>query len=140
LVAKEIIEEPESKMEEVSHDDMDENKTVDNDTSVSVDIDTSTRAPEDNRETANTGFIPTAAVETVGIEKPKKKRSSKKKADVEQVVEDKSNSTSIEDQVNTMIANDDTTGLESIYKQIVKELATKNRSKSTHWGPLKPKK
>jgi hypothetical protein len=87
------------------------------------------------------GFTPSPVVETAIVaEKPKKTRKSKKKAELEQVQEDKSSSESIEDQVNTMIANDDTTGLESIYKQIVKELATKNRNKSTHWGPLKTKK
>jgi hypothetical protein len=71
----------------------------------------------------------------------KKTRTSKKKVNAEQVIEDKSIvSQSLEDQVNTLIANDDATSLEAIYKQIVKELATKNRNKSTHWGPLKTKK
>jgi ribosomal protein S16 len=80
-------------------------------------------------------------METVGIEEPvKKTRTSKKKVNVEQTTEDKSSSVSMEDQVSKMIEDNDTTGLESIYKQIVKELATKNRNKSTHWGPLKTKK
>ena len=132
--------EPESKIEEVTHDDMEQNKDTTNEVVLPVVIEEPTRAPEDNRQDVSTGFTPNPAMETVGIEKPKKKRTSKKKVNVEQVTEDKSSSASIEDQVNTMIENNDTTGLESIYKQIVKELATKNRNKSTHWGPLKTKK
>ena len=132
--------EPESKIEEVTHDDMEQNKDTTNEVIHPVVVEEPTRAPEDNRQDVSTGFTPKPAMETMGIEEPKKKRSSKKKVKVEQVIEDKSSSVSIEDQVNTMIENNDTTGLESIYKQIVKELATKNRSKSTHWGPLKTKK
>jgi hypothetical protein len=96
--------------------------------------------PEVDRQDVDTGFTPSPAMETMGIETPKKTRVSKKKVEVEQVTEDKSNSASVEDQVNRMIENNDATGLESIYKQIVKELAKNNRSKSTHWGPLKTKK
>lgn len=132
--------EPESKIEEVTHDDMEQNKDTTNEVVHPVVVEEPTRAPEDNRQDVSTGFTPKPAMETMGIEEPKKKRSSKKKVEVEQVEEDKSSSASIEDQVNTMIENNDTTGLESIYKQIVKELATKNRNKSTHWGPLKTKK
>ena len=132
--------EPESKIEEVTHDDMEQNKDTTNEVVLPVVIEEPTRAPEDNRQDVDSGFTPKPAMETMGIEKPKKTRKSKKKVEVEQVTEDKSSSVSIEDQVNTMIANDDTAGLESIYKQIVKELATKNRNKSTHWGPLKTKK
>jgi hypothetical protein len=137
MVAK---KEPEPKEEEVSHD-MEQSKDTTNEVVVPVVGQESTRASEDNRQDFNSGLIPQTAMETVGIEQPvKKTRTSKKKVNVEQVKEDKSNSVSIEDQVNDMIANDDTSGLESIYKQIVKELATKNRNKSTHWGPLKTKK
>jgi len=132
--------EPESKIEEVTHDDMEQNKDTTNEVVNPVVVEEPTGTPEDNRQDVNTGFTPKPAMETVGIEKPKKKRTSKKKVDIEQVTEDKSSSVSVEDQVNTMIANEDTTGLESIYKQIVKELAKNNRSKSTHWGPLKTKK
>ena len=39
-----------------------------------------------------------------------------------------------------MIDNNDSNGLEQVYKQIVKEIAKKNRSKSTHWGPIKNNK
>jgi len=60
------------------------------------------------------------------------------------IIEDKSVSegfiakpVSIEDQVQQMIETDDQQGLEQVYKQIVKELAKKNRNKSTHWGPIK---
>lgn len=137
MVAK---KEPESKIEEVTHDDMEQRKDTTNEVVVPVVAEESPRAPEDNRQDVSTGFTPKPAMETMGIEKPKKTRVSKKKVEVEQVVEDKSSSASIEDQVNAMIENNDTTGLESIYKQIVKELATKNRNKSTHWGPLKTKK
>ncbi len=45
----------------------------------------------------------------------------------------------VDDQVQTMIDKGDQQGLEPIYKKIVKELAKKNRSKSTHWGPIKNK-
>lgn len=44
---------------------------------------------------------------------------------------------SLETQIQTMITNDDAEGLEEVYKKIVKELAKKNRTKSTHWGPLR---
>ena len=56
-----------------------------------------------------------------------------------QVVEQKEEAKSIEDQVNSMIESGDQNGLETVYRQIVKELAKKNRSKSTHWGPIKSK-
>ena len=45
-----------------------------------------------------------------------------------------------ENQIQTMINNNDTNGLEEAYKRIVKELGKKNRSKSTHWGPIKNNK
>jgi hypothetical protein len=44
---------------------------------------------------------------------------------------------SVEDQVQSMINSNDQQGLEQVYKQIVKELTKKNRTKSTHWGPIK---
>jgi hypothetical protein len=136
-----IVGKPEPKIEEVTHDDMEQIKDTTNEVVLPVVIEEPTRAQEINRQDASTGFTPEPAMETMGIEQPvKKTRTSKKKVNVEQVEEDKSSSVSIEDQVNKMIADDDTTGLESIYKQIVKELATKNRNKSTHWGPLKTKK
>jgi hypothetical protein len=141
IVAEKIIEEPELKIEEVTHDDMEQIKDTTNEVGLSVVVEEPPRTPETNKQDAGSGFTPKPAVETMGIDAPAKKpRTSKKKVDVEQVNEDKSNSVSVEDQVNSMIENNDTTGLESIYKQIVKELATKNRSKSTHWGPLKTKK
>jgi hypothetical protein len=66
---------------------------------------------------------------------------------VDQVVEDKSivqgfipQPITVETQIQTMIDNNDTTGLEEAYKRIVKELGKKNRSKSTHWGPIKNNK
>lgn len=64
----------------------------------------------------------------------------------EPVVEDKSveqgvigKPISVDDEVQKMIDTNDQTGLEQVYKKIVKELAKKNRSKSTHWGPIKNK-
>jgi cell division septum initiation protein DivIVA len=45
-----------------------------------------------------------------------------------------------DNQIQTMIDNNDTNGLEEAYKRIVKELGKKNRSKSTHWGPIKNNK
>jgi len=66
---------------------------------------------------------------------------------VDQNVEDKSivqgfipQPITTENQIQTMINNNDTTGLEEAYKRIVKELGKKNRSKSTHWGPIKNNK
>lgn len=139
MVAK---KEPKTTIEEVSHDDMEQNKDTTNEVELPVVIETPDRTSEVDRQDVNSGFTPKPAMETVGIEKPvKKPRASKKKAKVEQITEDKSIvSQSLEDQVNNLIANDDATSLEAIYKQIVKELATKNRNKSTHWGPLKTKK
>lgn len=61
----------------------------------------------------------------------------------EQKVQDKlvseqtTNKISLEEQVQTMIDNNDNDGLEATYKKIVKELAKKNRAKSNHWGPLR---
>jgi hypothetical protein len=133
--------EPEPKIEEVTHDDMEQIKDTTNEVVMPMAIEAPAGTPEDNRQDVNTGFTPKPAMETMGIEEPvKKTRASKKKVNVEQVEEDKSSSVSMEDQVSKMIEDNDTTGLESIYKQIVKELATKNRNKSTHWGPLKTKK
>jgi hypothetical protein len=66
---------------------------------------------------------------------------------IDQNVEDKSivqgfipEPITVENQIQTMIENNDTTGLEEAYKRIVKELGKKNRSKSTHWGPIKNNK
>lgn len=135
-----IVAKPEPKLEEVNHDDMAQYKIIPDESIMPMVIEAQAGTPEVDRQDVNTGFTPKPAMETVGIEKPKKTRTSKKKVEVEQVNEDKSNSISVEAQVNTMIENNDTTGLESIYKQIVKELAKNNRNKSTHWGPLKTKK
>ena len=44
-----------------------------------------------------------------------------------------------EEIIDQMIQTGDGDALESAYKKIVKELARKNRSKTTHWGPLKTK-
>ena len=62
----------------------------------------------------------------------------------EQIVQDKSFSeteyfTEQPDTIDKMIAEGDKDSLETAYKKIVKELAKKNRSKTTHWGPLKTK-
>jgi hypothetical protein len=47
--------------------------------------------------------------------------------------------TAPEEVIDQMIQTGDSDALESAYKKIVKELARKNRSKTTHWGPLKTK-
>jgi hypothetical protein len=47
--------------------------------------------------------------------------------------------TNPEEVIDQMIQTGDGDALESAYKKIVKELAKKNRSKTTHWGPLKTK-
>lgn len=135
-----MVYKPENKMEETAHEDMATNKIILDESIVPVAVEAPAGTPESDRQDVSTGFTPKPAMETMGIEKPKKIRTSKKKVEVEQVKEDKSSSESIEEQVNKMIADDDSSGLESIYKQIVKELALKNRNKSTHWGPLKSKK
>ena len=136
IVAK---KEPENKLEEVNHDNMAQYKIIPDEGIMPMAIEAQAGTPEVDRQDVDSGFTPKPAMETMGIEKPKKSRTSKKKDNIEQVTDDKSN-VSIEDQVNTLIANDDKAGLESVYKQIVKELTKNNRSKSTHWGPLKTKK
>ena len=133
--------ESEPKIEEVNYEDVTQDKIISNEDIMSVVVEAPAGTPEVDRQDVITGFTPKPAMETMGIEEPvKKTRNSKKKVNVEQVEEDKSSSVSVEDQVNKMIENNDASGLESIYKQIVKELAKNNRSKSTHWGPLKTKK
>lgn len=54
----------------------------------------------------------------------------------EQTEKDKSTSKdqNIEQQVQDMIDHGDLENLETVYKKIVKELAKKNKAKSTHWG------
>jgi len=134
-----IVAKPENKLEEVNHDNMAQYKIIPDEGIMPMAIEAQAGTPEVNRQDVDSGFTPKPAMETMGIDKPKKSRTTKKKDNIEQVTEDKSN-VSIEDQVNTLIANDDKAGLESVYKQIVKELTKNNRSKSTHWGPLKTKK
>lgn len=65
---------------------------------------------------------------------------------IEKITEDKSTSDGIigkpiavDEEVQKMIDSNDQQGLEQVYKKIVKELAKKNRAKSTHWGPIKNK-
>jgi len=65
----------------------------------------------------------------------------------EQVIEDKSlqeglivKPATIDEQLDTLIANNDSVALEEAYKKIVKEMTRQNRSKSTHWGPIKNNK
>jgi len=135
IVAK---KEPEQ-LKEVNHDNMAQYKIIPDEGIMPMAIEAQAGTPEVDRQDVDSGFTPKPAMETMGIDKPKKSRTTKKKDNIEQVTEDKSN-VSIEDQVNTLIANDDKAGLESVYKQIVKELTKNNRSKSTHWGPLKTKK
>ena len=135
IVAK---KEPEQ-LKEVNHDNMAQYKIIPDEGIMPMAIEAPAGTPEVDRQDVDSGFTPKPAMETMGIDKPKKSRTTKKKDNIEQVTEDKSN-VSIEDQVNTLIANDDKAGLESVYKQIVKELTKNNRSKSTHWGPLKTKK
>ena len=134
-----IVAKPENKLEEVNHDNMAQYKIIPDEGIMPMAIEAQAGTPEVNRQDVDSGFTPKPAMETMGIDKPKKSRTTKKKDNIEQVTDDKSN-VSIEDQVNTLIANDDKAGLESVYKQIVKELTKNNRSKSTHWGPLKTKK
>ena len=78
--------------------------------------------------------------EVVQTSKKKVKKNIKAEPAVPtQVVEQKVEAKSIEDQVNSLIETGDQNGLEAVYRQIVKELGKKNRSKSTHWGPIKSK-
>lgn len=65
----------------------------------------------------------------------------------EQIVEDKSVSQgvigkpiSVDEEVQKMIDADDQQGLEQVYKKIVKQLTKNNRSKTSHWGPIKNNK
>jgi hypothetical protein len=81
--------------------------------------------------------------EVVQTSKKKVKKNIKAEPAVQepttQVVEQKEEAKSIEDQVNSLIESGDQNGLEAVYRQIVKELGKKNRNKSTHWGPIKSK-
>lgn len=105
---------------------------------------------EKNSSDVALGVDPIPQVETTGVKEAKRKKSTRRKKEnlevkkEEVATDDKSDSqgvtfkpVSIEDQVQSMIENNDQEGLEQTYKQIVKVLAKKNRSKSTHWGPIK---
>lgn len=94
--------------------------------------------PGVDQSTASTiGYDTEPAVEEVGIKNKKVKK--------EKNIKDKSISgdgfiakpITVDDQVQQMIDTNDQQGLEQVYKKIVKELAKNNRSKSTHWGPIK---
>jgi hypothetical protein len=107
-------------------------------------VDTQPTSPVDNSGTQveKVGEQLTAQTDSV-VEEPVKETKKKVKKTVEEPVntftEQKQEAKSIEDQVNTMIQDGDQNGLETVYRQIVKELAKKNRAKSTHWGPIKSK-
>ena len=93
--------------------------------------------PGVDQSTASTiGYDTEPAVEAVGVKlsKPRKQKVKDKS-----IVEDgiQGQPISVDVQVQQMIDANDQQGLEQIYKTIVKELANKNRSKSTHWGPIK---
>lgn len=112
-----------------------------------------------DEEPVGTSADATAEVAAVGepviATASKKQRNTRKKAQPvtepspepvqEQAAQDKSFSeeeyfaVSTEATIDKMIESGDQDSLESAYKKIVKELARKNRSKSTHWGSLKTK-
>ena len=92
---------------------------------------------------------PSTVPEPAQVATSKKQRKPKVKTVTElvqeQTTQDKSFSEdnyfnpSAADSIDKMIESGDQDSLETAYKKIVKELAKKNRSKSTHWGPLKTK-
>jgi hypothetical protein len=155
-----ITPEPEKSVEEVKTDD-NKNETNADTPELPVVTDT-TEQPEariTDEVTTGPSVDATAEVAAVGeaVKPPKKQRKRKTPAEVTEVTEvapeptveskpqDKSFSEddyfnpSAADTIDKMIETGDQDSLESAYKKIVKELAKKNRSKSTHWGPLKTK-
>jgi hypothetical protein len=93
--------------------------------------------------------IPSTVSEPAQVAPSKKQRKPRVKPVTEpvqeQTIQDKSFSEdnffnpSADDIIDKMIESGDQDSLETAYKKIVKELAKKNRSKSTHWGPLRTK-
>lgn len=79
---------------------------------------------------------PEPAVEAVGVvvSTEDKQNNNDKSLNKDEI---KENPISIDQQVQTIIDSNNEEDLEQIYKKIVKELTKKNRSKSTHWGPIK---
>jgi hypothetical protein len=152
-----IPPEPEKSVEEVKTDD-NKNETNADTPELPVVTDT-TEQPEariTDEVTTGPSVDATAEVAAVGeaVKPPKKQRKRKTPAEVTEVApeptveskpQDKSFSEddyfnpSAADTIDKMIETGDQDSLESAYKKIVKELAKKNRSKSTHWGPLKTK-
>ncbi len=135
----------------------------DNGTEVKSDSNESTTVETVGVDPAPVGWMHTPIGTPMNQEVPKKKIRKNKRVSkedntpvsdttsileqpIEAVIEDKSieqgligKPVTVDDQVQTMIDNGDQQGLEQVYKKIVKELAKQNRSKSTHWGPIKNK-
>ena len=74
--------------------------------------------------------------EEVKIEKPKRTRKPKEQA-AQDTYKEENVSMDFNSEVDKMIESGNDSGLEGIYKKIVKELGKKNRAKTTHWGPIK---
>jgi hypothetical protein len=70
------------------------------------------------------------------IEKPKRTRKAKEQSN-QDTYKEENVSMDFNSEVDKMIESGDDSGLEGIYKKIVKELGKKNRAKTTHWGPIK---
>lgn len=148
----------EPSLEEVKTDDS-KTEIISHQTELPVVTDTAdtTPSPEPDEEPVGPSTDATTEVATVGepvtaSKKPRKRREKKQPVTEpvtepvqEQATQDKSFSeeeyfaASPEETIDKMIESGDQDSLESAYKKIVKELARKNRSKSTHWGSLKTK-
>jgi hypothetical protein len=74
--------------------------------------------------------------EEVEIEKPKRTRKPKEQTK-QDTYKEENVSMDFNSEVDKMIESGNDSGLEGIYKKIVKELGKKNRAKTTHWGPIK---
>lgn len=152
-----IPPEPEKSVEEVKTDDI-KNETNADTPELPVVINTTEQqaAPIVDEVTTGPSADATTEVAAVGevVKPPKKQRKRKTPVEVTEVApepivepkpQDKSFSEdnyfnpSAADTIDKMIESGDKDSLETAYKKIVKELAKKNRSKSTHWGPLRTK-
>jgi len=95
--------------------------------------------PTTTPEPAHYKIIPEEAVIPVALEDtlPEITETPEEIVDEDKAIvinEDLTVDKNVEQQVETMIENNDHEGLEAVYKKIVKELAKQNRKKSTHWN------
>jgi hypothetical protein len=100
---------------------------------------TTTEEPTTTPEPAHYKIIPEEAVIPLALEDTVTEEIETPEEPVDEdkaivINEDLTVDKNVEQQVETMIENNDHEGLEAVYKKIVKELAKQNRKKSTHWN------